>query len=306
MPSPLDPLRYYASQSPFSDPGKYAVLFDGLPDDVCALAAIVRGLLFHYQEGRMYGHTVPPQRVASDEARHVADMLALIMALNDQPLTIARALPERLVGCCRDYSLLLTALLRHHGIPARVRFGFSRYFTPDFGHDHVVVEYWNRQQARWLLVDPQQDDLHVQANRLTFDPHAIPQRQLPFAGDIWQQARAGVLDPERYGYDRTNCGWWVIQQYLVHDLAALNKMELLIGDTWGLCEIAPGETASVEQTRVLDEAAHLTLTADAAFGRMRTYYEHNLGLRVPALINSYSLAGTWREGVAITSNRSLE
>ncbi|HEX5690388.1 MAG TPA: transglutaminase-like domain-containing protein, partial [Roseiflexaceae bacterium] len=255
-----------------------------------------------YHEGGMYGYAVPPERVVSDEARNVTDMLARIVALSDQPLAVARPLPERLVGCCRDYSLLLAAMLRHHGIPARVRFGFSRYFASDFGHDHVVTEYWNRQHERWMLIDAQQDELHIQTNRLAFDPHDIPHDQFPFAGVVWQQARTGALDPERYGYDRSLRGWWVIQQYLVHDLAALNKMELLIGDSWGLCGIAPGETADAQQTAVLDEAAGLTLAADTAFERMRAFYEHTPGLRVPPSINSYSLGDQWREHIAIADD----
>ena len=139
-----------------------------LPTDIRVLAAVVRGFSFIMPKGEMYHYTVSHDRVIGDRARRVDDMLALILALNDQPLTVARPPEQRLVGCSHDYSLLLTAMLRHQGIPARPRFGFSLYFNPNFGHDHVVTEYWDQHQGRWLVVDAQQDELHVQANQLTF------------------------------------------------------------------------------------------------------------------------------------------
>ena len=37
--------EFYKRQSPFSDPGKYAHLFEALPDDLPALASVVQGLI---------------------------------------------------------------------------------------------------------------------------------------------------------------------------------------------------------------------------------------------------------------------
>ena len=37
--------EFYKRQSPFSDPGRYAHLFDALPDDLPALASVVQGLI---------------------------------------------------------------------------------------------------------------------------------------------------------------------------------------------------------------------------------------------------------------------
>ncbi len=45
-------------------------------------------------------------------------------------------------------------------------------------------------------------------------------------------ARGGLVNDRRFGYDRALAGLclWVTQPYLVCDVAALNKVELLIGD----------------------------------------------------------------------------
>lgn len=75
-------------------------------------------------------------------------MLARIKELDDRPLKFPRQPDKRLVGICRDQATLLCALLRHQGVPARVRFGFSAYFEPNFYFDHVVSEFWQADEQR--------------------------------------------------------------------------------------------------------------------------------------------------------------
>ena len=282
---------YYVGQSTITDPHEYAGAFDALPDDMAALCKVVQGLLLHYAEGAMYGVEIPDHRMREADTRDVAAMLAHILAWDDRPLTVARPPEMRLVGCCRDYAVLLCAMLRHRGVPARVRFGFSTYFhDPVLAYcDHVVCEYWRAAEERWVLVDAQQDDLHCRANRLTFDPHDVPHDQLVLAGRAWQECRAGRADPDSFGYDANERGMPVVQNYLVHDLAALNKVELLIWDCWGLGERRPGEDVAAEDVALLDRVAALTLSGDDAFQDVRAIYEGNTGLRVPPTIKSQAL-----------------
>ncbi len=287
-----DSPAYYASQGPITDPGPHAPLFTGLPTDIRELAAVVRGLLFHYGEGKMYHYVVPRKRIVQDEARTVPQMLGKIMERHAAPLAEARPPAGRLVGCCRDYALLLAAMLRHQGVPARVRFGFSRYFQPNFGSDHVVCEYWDAAASRWKLVDAQQDELHCRANNLAFDPHDIPADQFPVAGQVWQQARAGTINPARYGYARNAAGMWVIQSYLVHDLAALNKQELLVGDSWGLGHRGPRDPIAPADEARLDQVAALTLD-DGAFAALRAAYDGDPRLRVPPMVHHFTLRGEY-------------
>jgi hypothetical protein len=298
MESNTDALSYYASHGPITDPGPYAPLFAGLPTDIRELAAVVRGLLFHYAEGKMYNYAVPTARIIGDEARTVAEMLSKIMARRDAPLTVARPPARRLVGCCRDYAVLLTAMLRHQGVPARVRFGFSRYFAPGFGADHVVCEYWDRVAGCWRRVDAQQDALHCRANNLAFDPHDIPAAQFPVAGAVWQGALAGALDPAHYGYDRRAAGLWVIQSYLVHDLAALNQHEMFVGDSWGLGHRGPQDPIAPADAALLDQVAVLTLD-DGAFTALRALYDAEPRLRVPPLVHHFTLRGKYRGEVPV-------
>jgi len=197
-------------------------------------------------------------------------------------------------GLLRDFATLLCAMVRHRDVPARVRFGFSTYFQPSFNCDHVVCEYWNGEERRWTLVDPQMDGPHCRLNHLTFDPHDVPHDRLIPAGRAWQLCRTGQEDPDCFGVDSPTRGLWFIQSYLVHDLAALNRMELLCWDCWGLADSRPDEEASHEELALLDGIAALTLAGDAAFLAIRDLYESEDRLRVPATLKSYSPNGNRR------------
>lgn len=247
----------------------------------------------------MYNHVVSHARVRDDESRTVREMLAKIVALDKRPLTEPRDFPQRLIGCCRDYALLLAAMLRHQGVPARVRFGFARNLQANFGGDHMDTEYWDANAGRWKLVDAQQDERHIRADKLQFDPYDIPHQWFPFAGEIWQQARAGEIDPHRYGYSESAAGMWVIQTYLGLDLAALNKREMLIGDQWELASVSSDEDTTAEEATLLDHVADLTLRVDETWPEALAIYEENAKLRVPSVIGSFSLAKEYRRGILV-------
>jgi Transglutaminase-like superfamily len=282
----MDPLAYYAVQSPFTDPGDYARLFDPLPHDIAGLCRVVQGLVIHFRGAEMFGHTIPQQRLAEVNTRHVSAMLARIHELDGRPLTEPRPPENRLVGCCRDFATLFCAMARSRGIPTRTRIGFARYFAPDFNHDHEIAECWDPGEQRWRLVDPEQSPLHVEANRLSFDPLDVPRDQFLVAGLVWQRCRAGEADPERFGVDpgAEERGWWFVRHELIQDLAAQNKRELLLWDSWGLMAREPSE----EDLALLDEVASVTQGGPAAYPRVRALYEGAPGLRVPERVMSFS------------------
>jgi len=91
--------------------------------------------------------------------RKVSKQLRRIIELDDSPLTEERVPASRLLGCCRDFSTLLTAMLRHKGVPARARCGFATYFAPNHYEDHWVCQYWKSGDDRWVIVDAQLDSL---------------------------------------------------------------------------------------------------------------------------------------------------
>ena len=85
-------------------------------------------------------------------------------------------------------------------------------------------------------------------------------------------------------------GLWFVRGNLVRDVAALNKMELLPWDSWGLID---GEDAalSADKWAALDEMAELSSGDAAGFDRIRGLYESSDHWRVPSIIITFTPAG---------------
>jgi hypothetical protein len=83
-------------------------------------------------------------------------------------------------------------------------------------------------------------------------------------------------------------GMWVIRNYVLYDLACLNKMELTPWDFWGLSSTAYPEHTEADLT-LLDQVAALTVGSNEAIDATRSLYQNEAGLHVPALVTSYTM-----------------
>lgn len=77
----------------------------------------------------------------------------------------------------------------------------------------------------------------------------------------------------------------------MQDLAALNKIELLCWDGWGLADREPEDSVSAEDVTLLDRVAAMTIADNSAFLEMQLLYENDIRLRVPDVIRSYTRTG---------------
>src|ERR1700733_13641702 len=161
-----DIFAFYASHSPMPDPGEASALIEPLPNDAAALTHVIPGLGIYDVVARdFYGFEPPGYRLSEIHLRPIADRLARIMELDDQPLLIARKPERRALQRCNAFALMLVTMLRAKGVPARSRCGFAAYFNPPNFEDHWVCEYWDAQERRWRLADPQIDDVWRRAAR---------------------------------------------------------------------------------------------------------------------------------------------
>ena len=252
-------LSDYATHSRYTDPGPYAGLLAALPTNVRELTAVVRNVVVHY---RAAGYTFTGDRLAEVDHRWIDRLLATDQRRFGAPLDAPRPEPERVAGCCRDFTLLTVAALRHRGVPARSRIGFAAYFDPEFHYDHVIVEYWNGE--RWVFVDAQLDP----GEAWPFDPSDVPRLlgakppATPFfdtAAQTWTAFRRGDIDADRYGVDPDLPirGGWFVRNYVLHELAHRRGDELLLWDSWGAMS---GDLDG--DLGLVDEVAALLLAAD--------------------------------------------
>jgi hypothetical protein len=194
-----DRLTDYASQSPITDPGGRAALLDGLPEEVAALVRVVGGLVLHPTAASKLGVDLPPERRSELNLRRVARMLERILELDPRRLAEPRPPERRLIGNCRDAAVLLCAILRHQGRPARARAGFATYLAPDFFTDQWSCERWDGEAARWLAVDP---GFPADPALFGFDTLDVPADRFLVAGRAWRLCRQGGVDPARFGFAR--------------------------------------------------------------------------------------------------------
>jgi len=280
------PQEYYKRHGPMTAMAAHATEFDALPTGVAALCEVIQGVLIHRDMAAFaYGVTLSDERKNDAHIGPVEDVVARIRALNDRPLTAARAPGDRMAGVCRHFSLMLCAILRGQGVAARARCGFGTYFTPGKFEDHWVCEYWNAGQARWILVDAQLDAVQRKLLHSDFDPLDVPRDRFIIAADAWQMCQAGRAEAERFGlsYMPGLSGMWFIAGNVLRDLAALNRMELLPWDVWGLMQMNDAGLLDGEKGTLLDRVAAVTLAGDATLPEVRAIYEDDR-LRVPPMV----------------------
>ena len=278
----------YTRQSRFSDPGRHlGRLTAGVPTSsagdpafpvdvaalsagVAAIGAVVRNTVVHY---RASGLDFPPERLAEIDSRWVATMLGTLPP--GEPLESPRPAADRIVGCCRDFTLLTVAALRARGIPARSRIGFADYFDDGFHTDHVVTEYHDG--TRWIATDTQLDPdggFPVDTADVPLGPGG-----LRTAAQSWRAFRLGDVDPDTYGVDPALSirGPLMIGKYVLNEVAHRYGDELLLWDFWGepaACVAGLGSRSPEEAwttlpplssgaVAMIDEVASLLIDADA-------------------------------------------
>jgi hypothetical protein len=289
----------YEAQGPFSDPGRFAPLLDGLVERCgrgpADLAHAVRSWMIHVHWRARYGLPDDPARAALET--NLRDLQSVLFRLGELQVSLGRnrddlsPLPAglRLIGNCRHHSLFYAALLRRAGVAARVRCGFASYFLPDHWEDHWVVERWSDTENRWVVSDPQLDDLMVERLEIDFDPLDLPPGVFVSGGEAWLACRAGD-DPGRYGIFDWR-GWDFVKGNLVRDVSALAGCELLNWDAWGLI-LKPRSDLNESELASLDAAARATPMQAPLTKEEATALASRPGILLPRRISSWRPGGT--------------
>ncbi len=283
-----DALSFHRTSGFITEPGPYAGCLDGLPTDIAGLCKVVQGLTIHIFWAERYGLKLPPERQAEVQLRTLQRRLARSLELDARPLTEARPLDRKIVGNCRDFSVLLVSILRHQGVPARARCGFGAYFIPNHFEDHWVAEYWNEARQRWVLVDAQLDEFQCNAMKVPFDPLDVPRDQFIVGGRAWQMCRFEGADPDRFGIFNMK-GLGFVRGNFIRDAASLNKVELLPWDCWGIIE--KEDLGDPVDLPFLDRLAELTCGDVPNFDAVQALYQTDPRLRVSGSVHSYTPAG---------------
>ena len=194
---------FWAVQSLVTDPGLAAAAIDRLPSDLGALRAASQQLVFHYRAGGDYAENgIDPGRIAEIDTRYADAMLARLAELAGPPLTAERPARQRLVGCCRDFTVLFLAIARHRASRPGPGSGSPATSCPA----GLSITWWPRSgtpaEQRWRLVDPELADGHTGgSDPAPVDPLDVPASRFLTGPHAWRACRASEADPERFAVD---------------------------------------------------------------------------------------------------------
>lgn len=263
-------LSFYRQYSDFTDPGEYVTMYNNLPDSIPAICRLIKSQLIHpIADLPRYRDQIPAERSYEDlKYPTVQSMLAGLKAYNPKGLVMDRKPADRLVVSCRYHAILLASILKHRGIPTRVRYGFATYLYPGYHVYHVICEVWNSQEQRWILVDADRPMEEISSEQ--FEP----------AGEVWMSYQQGKLDPNTYGVP----DWWgahVILDVLCHDLAAVLGNEYIYYDRPPVSFNTAMNVKEMpaHEIELMNRISFLLTSVDANFNELQRVYNANPNLQ---------------------------
>lgn len=266
---PLSPepatLEYYKGHSVITNPGRYADLYDTLPETIPQLCQVVQGLLLHEFHTNRYGVNLSEQRKKESRLREVENILQRAMELAEKPLIQPREPENRVISNCRDYAVLMCSFLRDKGISARVRVGYAIYFE-ELHQGHWICEYWDQENSKWVQVDAQLDDIQKRYYEIDFDPLNVPSGKFLYAGEEYKLVHKNSDD------------FYFVKRSLIQDLAALNKIEAELWDTASFMDI--DEHQNSETSNLLRRIVEITTSRRDCLSELRTIYENHSELQI--------------------------
>ena len=278
LAAPSDPLAYVGGVDIefYETPGPLTELthdqsetIQGLDLGPRSLCLVAQSLLISPPDAANAG--LSDERMAESNIRPARALLERAHELDETtPLGQPRPADHRVVGTCRHFAVLATALLRAKSVPARARCGFATYFIPPKKVDHWIVEFWSHDTARWVRIDPEHLDrptpVSVQMDNLS------PGEFLT-AGEAWQIVRSGDEVGSDFGvFGTENWGPGEIRGNAMRDLASvLHKIEMLPWDVWGPMEDSYDGKTGEDFDKLIDDLAIATQDGDVA--EMTRVYE---------------------------------
>jgi hypothetical protein len=147
----------YTSYSRLTNPGKYSLMLESLPDDVIGICEIAEQQTVHRNLLPYFG--IPANKWEAmnniwprgEPIPNLSIMLESLQRTDSYTLSVPRIVEYRLIGACMTESTFLTGVLRYKNIPARIRAGYFKDTMADANH---VINFWeNNARGRGINAD---------------------------------------------------------------------------------------------------------------------------------------------------------
>lgn len=274
-------LQYYLEHGPMTEITAKLDMVAGVPRDIPTIVAYVQNIFLHQHWSEAYGVELSPERKKEPFLRSFQEKLDFLAERGFTHVADQKPAAEKMVGICRDFSVAAVALCREAGIPARARCGFATYFEPGKYMDHWVLEYWNDDQQRWVMVDAQLDALQQSTLKISFDPLDVGPEHFLTGPRAWILCRQGKADANLFGifhwwgYDYLGCN-------LILDVNSLLKTPMQPWDGWPGYKSLPAAQWTEADFEFLDQLAAIALAVDDDFVSFSNFVLSHEQVRVPS------------------------
>ena len=300
-------LEHYKKNGTFTYAGPYKDYFCSLPDDISVLGRLVCSQVIHrvtLKEGNtnanetlLYGdmNRYPWYRMRCED-----DILLTAPALTSELFRLDargfvkdRKVEHKIVVTCRYVSVLMSAILKAKGIPARCRAGFAPYFKKGVSMDHWINQYYNEKENRWITFDA---DGFYEEGGMPLSQYDIPADSFDWAAKAYLAVRNGKTDGKQYLYadGLGTCSLPALIRYLIYDFHALMNHELTYSFLPAYLE-GRLDKLTEEELQELDQLAEYLFEPDKYFDELCIVWKQNRKFRI---LNS-PLVGAYDHGAEL-------
>lgn len=174
---------------------------------------------------------------------------------------------------------MLASILKAKGIPTRVRSGFAEYLRHDGTYyDHWIIEYYNKKENRWMLVDA---DNQWGDTNIEFDLNDIPRDKFMFGAEAYLKLRNRDIIEKNilYASDPVTIGLPAAIRVLFFDFHSLMNDEIIF-DFVPKYVLEKNFNLNEDELKELDELANLMLEPDSNFNKLYDIWNNNSKFRI--------------------------
>lgn len=287
-----DILEHYKRTSTYTYAGCYGDYFRSLPDDIPTLGKLICGQVIHritLKEGNtnanaalLYGdmkrYPWYRMRCEDDVLLTATALTSELFRLDERGFALDRQAENKIVVTCRYVSVLMSAILKAKGIPARCRAGFAPYFRQGVSMDHWINQYYSEEENRWISFDA---DGFYEESGMSLPQYDIPLDCFDWVAKAYLDVRCGRTDGTQFLYadGLGTCSLPALIRYLIYDFHALMNNELTYSFLPAYLE-GRLHTLTNQELEELDSLACLLLDPDLHFHELREIWERERKFRI--------------------------
>ena len=276
----MELLEYYKKHGIMTEITSQKSMVDRLPQTVEGIVKIVQNIILHEHWVGHYGVELDDKKRKEPWIRSVNDKLIHLREKGFTHVSDRLDHQSKIIGICRDFTLLAVSLCREVGIPARARCGFVTYFEKGKYIDHWLLEYWNYDTQKWTYVDAQLDPIQQKILKIDFNPLDVNEALFLTGPKAWELCRSGQVEAELFGIYQ----WWgydYIVGNLLLDANALLKLPLQPWDGWDGYKNLPISKWTLKDYKIIDTLSKLVNKVDDDFNALYNYINIHDTLKVP-------------------------